>query len=115
MKARGKRKAQEVNREQTGTPPPSGSNPRGQLLLAYPQSPWGGGFWREGLLFGPWLTFHPLQKGLGPSAWRKPQWAPVGPEPVRNLSEATREGALLALRTQARRKITSQAALSMLV
>lgn len=40
------------------------------------------------------------------------QW---GPEPVRNLSGARREGALLAQRTQARRKITYQAALSMLV
>lgn len=46
----------------------------------------------------------PLQKGLGPSAWNNPQWAVVGPQPVRNLSEAKREGGFVSSKDTSKAK-----------
>lgn len=90
--------------------PTGGRSTRGEFLMAYPQ--WAGG--ARGVR-------SPCLNPSSPSTPSKRDWGllPGGLQLGQNWSETSLKlrgkGALLALRTQARRKITYQAALSMLV
>lgn len=108
MKARGNRRAHRGGGR--ADRPTGGRSTRGEFLMAYPQ--WAGrGSWSEESLFEPQFSFYPSKRDWG--------LLPGGLQLGQNRSETSLKlrgkGALLALRTQARRKITYQAALSMLV
>lgn len=64
MKARGKRKAQEVNREQTGTPPPR-KQPSGPDSVGLPSEPVGRGFLAGGAPVWTLAHLSPPPEGTG--------------------------------------------------
>lgn len=63
MKARGKRKAQEVNREQTGTPPRK--QPSGPASVGLPSEPVGRGVLEGGALVWTLAHLSPPPEGTG--------------------------------------------------
>lgn len=85
-------------------------------LVGLPSEPVGErGSWSEHFLSGPQQSFYPSGRGWGLLSGTTLSGLQLGHNQLETSLKLRGKGALLALRTQARRKITYQAALSMLV